>query len=190
MTGEGEEETYELLADQRLGRLGLHVKLDRGFNQGVYNVTVEYDGLAEREGFAAARRTAGKYCKLLREQLGRSGGDALGEIEDPSRTGRTRGKRDPTLTFLSFAVETPDGRSHDRALREQFRVAFLRAGQAWEQAEAGAQSHRRQTRRERFRRQLAELLASPAYARMEDTFKDRLLDDVTALAFPPRVIGP
>jgi len=39
---EREEETYELLAEQRLDRTGLEVKLDRGFAEGIYGVTVEF----------------------------------------------------------------------------------------------------------------------------------------------------
>jgi hypothetical protein len=190
MAGEGEEETHVQLADNRLDRLGLRVKLDRGFQEGVYNVVVEYDELAERVGFAAARKIAGRYCHLLKEQLGRACGHALGEIEDESRTGNSRRKRDLEMTYLSFAVGTSDSRFHDRALQEQFRVGFLRTDQAWQQAEAGDQTRRRHTKQERFRRQLAELLAGEQYAGVDAAAKERLLDDVTALAFPPRGIGP
>jgi hypothetical protein len=189
MTGEEEEESWEALTVHRLDRLGLHVKLDKGFQEGIYSIDVEFDELAARVGFTAARRTAGEYCALLKEQLRRSCPYALGEIEDASRTGDPRRKRDLELTFLSFAVETADGRFHDRVMRGQFRVALLRAGQAWEQSEAGAQARRRQTRQERFRHQLAALLSSEVYAGVDATIKERLLNEVPALAFSPRGIG-
>jgi hypothetical protein len=94
MRGDGEEESCGVLADQRLGRLGLQVKLDKGFAEGTYCVYVEFDDLAARAGFAAGRRTAGEYCNLLRSELGRSRGYTLGKIEDASRTGDPAGKRD------------------------------------------------------------------------------------------------
>jgi hypothetical protein len=127
MTGDGEEESYSVLAEQRLGRRGLHVKLDKGFDEGAYCVYVEFDALSDRVGFAAARRLAGAYCGLLKEQMSRLAGCTLGETEDPSRESGPRRKRDLELTFLSFPVETGDGRNHDAALRESFRVASLRA---------------------------------------------------------------
>jgi hypothetical protein len=83
---EGAEETYALLAEHRLDRTGLEVKLDRGFEAGTYGVTIEFDELARRVGFSKARRTAGKYCSLLKNQLGRLPGHSLGETEDASRT--------------------------------------------------------------------------------------------------------
>src|SRR5205085_2531018 len=55
MTEDGAGESYGLLADQRLGRTGLAVKLDRGFAEGTYGVYVEFDELAARAGFTAAR---------------------------------------------------------------------------------------------------------------------------------------
>jgi hypothetical protein len=189
MTGEGEEESCEALTAHRLDRLGLQVKLDKGFQEGIYSIDVEFDELASRVGFTAARRTAGEYCARLKEQLGRSCAHALGEIEDASRTGDPRRKRDLELTFLSFAVETADARFHDRVMQEQFRVAVLRAGQAWEQSEASAQARRRHTRQERFRHQLAALLSGEVYAGVDATIKERLLDEIPPLAFSPRGIG-
>ena len=190
MTGGSEEQSYGVLAEQRLGRRGLHVKLDKGFEAGTYCLYIEFEELSDRVGFAAARRSAGEYCALLKEHLGRLSGYALGETEDNSRNGGPRRKRDLELTFLSFPVETSDGRFHDTAMREQFRVALLRAGQAWEQAEARGQTHRRHTRQERFRQQLAGLLDGEGYAGMDAATKDRLLEDVPALAFPPRGVEP
>jgi hypothetical protein len=190
MTGDGEGEAYHVMADHRLGRRGLLVKLDKGFDEGTYCVYVEFEQLAEGVGFTAARRSAAEYCAVLKEQLGRLPGYALGETEDHSRTSDPRRKRDLELTFLSFSVESSDGRFHDAAMREQFRVAFLRAGQAWEQAEARGQTHRRHTRQERFRRQLAGLLDGDAYAAVDAATKERLLEEVPTLAFPPRGVGP
>jgi hypothetical protein len=117
-------------------------------------------------------------------------GYVLGETEDASRTSDPRRRRDLELTFLSFPVLTSDGRFHDAAMREQFRVAFLRAGQAWEQEEARGQTQRRNTRQERLRRQLAALLDGDAYAAVDAATKERLLAEVPVLAFPPRGIGP
>ena len=190
MTGGGEEETDCVLATHRLGRRGLQVKLDKGFDEGTYCVYCEFEELSEQVGFTAARRAAEEYCAELKEQLGRLPGYALGETEDASRTNDPRRKRDLELTFLSFPVETSDGRFHDAAMREQFRVAFLRAGQAWEQEEARGQTHRRNTRQERLRQQLAALLDGDAYAAVDAATKERLLAEVPALAFPPRGIGP
>ena len=87
MTGDGEEEYCEALAQHRLGRTGVWIKLDKGFEEGVYCVYVEYDGLASRVGFEAARREAMQYGALLKEQLGRTAGYALGDTEDASRSG-------------------------------------------------------------------------------------------------------
>ena len=190
MTGGGEEETDCVLATHRLGRRGLQVKLDKGFDEGTYCVYCEFEGLSEQVGFTAARRAAEAYCAGLKEQLGRSPGYVLGETEDASRTSAPCRKRDLELTFLSFPVETSDGRFHDAAMREQFRVAFLRAGQAWVQAEARGQTQRRHTRQEKFRRRLAGLLDGDAYAAVDAATKERLLAEVPALAFPPRGIGP
>ena len=123
--------------------------------------------------------------------MGRLPGHSLGGIEDASRTGDSRRKRDLDLTFLSFPVETRDGCFHDKAMREQFQLAFLRAGQAWEQAEARGQTHRRHTRQERFRQQLAGLLDGDAYAAVDAATKQRLLEEVpAALAFSPRDVEP
>jgi hypothetical protein len=190
MTGDGEGETSCVLADHRLGRRGLQVKLDKGFDEGTYCLYVEFEQLAERVGFTAACRSAGEYCTVLKEQLGRLPGFALGETEDASRTGDPRRKRDLELTFLSFPVEMNDGRFHDAAMQEQFRVAFLRAGQEWEQADARGQTHRRHSRQERFRQQLAGLLDGDAYAAVDAATKERLLAEVPGLAYPPRGVGP
>src|SRR5690349_21633226 len=106
MTSDGEGEPPSVLADHRLGRLGVQIKLDKGFEPGTYCVCIEFDGLADRVGFAAARRSAREYCALLKGQLSHSPGYSVGETEDPSRSGDGRRKRDMDATFLSFSVET------------------------------------------------------------------------------------
>ena len=147
---------------------------------------MQFDDLAEKAGFAAAHRTARQYCDRLRGQLDRLPGYSLSDIEDASLTGDPRRKRDLESTFLSFTIDTTDGRFHDKAVREQFRLAMLRAGQAWDQDQAGVQAHRRLGRQENFRRQLADLLDGEGYAQIDGAVKERLLSEIPALAFPAR----
>jgi hypothetical protein len=189
MTADGEE-AYELLADHRLGRGGLEVKLDKGFDDGVYCVYVEFGEAAARIGCAAARRMAGDYCARLKGQLGRSPGFTLGATEDGSRSGDPRRRRDLELTFLCFPITADDGRFHNAAMKESFRLAFLRTGQAWDQEQAQAQSLRRRSREDDFRRRLDRLLDGEAYVGIDAAVKERLLEEVPGLAFPPRGIGP
>jgi hypothetical protein len=189
MTEDTEDASYKLLADQRLGRTGLVVKLDRGFAEGRYGLYVEFDDAAAKMGFAAARRKAAAYLALLKEQLGQMPGYHLGETVDESANGGPGRKRDLEATFLFCAVETADGRYHDHALREHFRLASLRAGQAWDQVEAGAETQRHDRRQEAFRRRLARLLEGAAYANVDAATKERLLAEVPALAFASRERG-
>jgi hypothetical protein len=186
MTGLDEEESYQSLAEHRLGRSGLLVKLDRGFEEGVYGVCIEYEGLADRVGFSAARRQALDYAGRLRGQLDGAAGYATGAIEDASRSGDPRRKRDVEATFLSLAVTSDDGRWHDEAIKERFRLALLRADQQWDQGQARRDEERRDGRRERFRQRLDALLAGEAYRHVDGATRERLLAEVTALAFPPR----
>jgi hypothetical protein len=188
MTEIDDEESSGALVRQRLDRTGLVVTLDKGFQEGTYCIWVEFDELAERVGFAAAHRLARQYCGLLQDQLSRAGSATVGDIEDASRDAAPGRKRDLETTFLSFELTTGDGRYDDQAMAAQFRVASLRAGQAWDQAQARGQEQRRGNRRENFRRQLAELLDGEAYAQVEAETKQRLLAEVTALAFRPRGI--
>ncbi len=132
------------------------------------------------------RGTARKYCSLLKNQFSRLPGYVVGETEDASRTGGPRRQRDLESTFLSFTIDTADTRFHDAELREQFRLALLRTGQAWDQAQAGADAHRRHSRRERFRQQLAGLLEGEGYGQLDAGVKERRLNEVPALAFPIR----
>jgi hypothetical protein len=107
-------------------------------------------------------------------------------VEDHSRTADPRRKRDLECTFLSIPLEYADGRWHDAEMTERFRLAVLRAGQAWEQAQARVHTRRRNTRQERFQQQLAELLSGQAYGAIEAATKERLLEEVTGLVFPER----
>lgn len=180
---EGEAET--LLADHRLDRLGLRVKLDKGFAAGCYCCYVEYDEAAARVGFTAARRLAVAYGSLLKGQLSRSGDLRLGEMDDPSRSGDRRRRRDLEATFLSFPVETADGRFRDAAVAEQFRVAYLRAGQQWDQVQAGAMTRREARRQDAFRQRLEALLNGDGYRQLDSATRERLLAEIPPLAFGP-----
>ena len=189
MTGTSDEENNAALISEPLPRTGFEVKLDRGYAEGTYCAYVEFDALASRAGFAAARKKAGEYCALLKQQLGRAPAYTVRKIEDGSRTGDPRRQRDLEMTFLSFDIETADGQYHDDDMRKDFRMAFLRAGQAWDQAEARAQANRRGNRQDKLRHQLAGLLDGDAYAHLDAATKERLLHDIPALAFPPRGVG-
>ncbi len=189
MTGLDEEESYGSLAEHRLGRSGLLVKLDRGFEHGVYGVRIEYDGLAERVGFAAARRQALAFAERLREQLSRRAGHDIQAPEDADRSGGPRRKHDLECTFVSFGVATPDGRWHDAGMTERFRVALLRAGQEWDQVQARDDERRRDGRRDRFRQRLDALLDGAAYRHLDTATRERLGADIMELVFPPRGRG-
>jgi hypothetical protein len=181
-----EDESHEAMVNQRLDRTGLLVKLDKGFRPGDYCVFVEYDELAGRVGFTAARHLALDYCARLRRQLAGAAEYGLGQIEDSSRTGDPHRKRDLEMTFLSFDVTADDGRFQDAAIREQFRLALLRADQQWDQRQARAEEQRRDSRREHFRQRLDTLLAGENYRHVDGATRERLLTEVTALAFPPK----
>jgi hypothetical protein len=186
MTEWNAEEPYESLAEHRLGRSDLLVKLDRGFEQGVYGICIDYAPLAERVGFTAARRQALDYAVRLHGQLARVEGYAIDDIEDDSRNGGPGRKRDLDCRFLLFALTWEDGRWHDDAIKERFHIALLRADQQRDQHQAGENEKRRDGRRERFRQRMETLLAGDAYRQMDGTMKERLLAEVMALAFPPR----
>ena len=158
-----EEAAQALLAAQRLGQTGLEVKLDKGFDPGVYVVTVEYGEAAQRVGFTAAKRQALDYAARLYEQLAGTAGYAIDDIDDASHSGDPRRKRDLERSFLSFALTSEDGLWHDAAIKERFRVALLRADQERDQHQAGVDERRRDGRRERFRQRLETLLAGEAY---------------------------
>jgi hypothetical protein len=184
-----DDEPFEVLAAQRLGRQGFHLKLDRGFEEGVYCAYVEFDDLSERAGFTAARRQAGEYCALLKAELAQCSRHSLGKTTDASRAAEPGRRRDLELTYLTFPVLTADGRFHDKAMKKEFQLALLRAGQQWDQRQARADTQRHASRQESFRQRLGALLASDAYTHLDAATRQRLLDEVPPLAFPPRGLG-
>jgi hypothetical protein len=187
MVDHDEEESPAPLAQFPLHNGKTLVKLDKGFARGTYGVTIEYDELAAAQGFRAAAKAAGAYAQQLRDQLSRFSHCTVGPTEDPSRDAGPGRKRDLESTFLYFPLEYGDGHWHDREMTERFRIAVLRANQAGEQDQARAQTQRRQTRQERFRQQLEDLLSGPAYAgHLDDRTRERLTQDVLRLAFPER----
>lgn len=186
MSGEGEEESFEVLAEHPHPPVGMRVKLDKGFEPGVYCIWLEYEQLAERIGFVAARRKALAYAERLHEQMGRMAGYNLDGIEDFSKSGDTRRKRDLEHTFLSFSLMSNDGLWHDAAMTRQFQIAPLRADQQWDQHQARLDAQRRQRQRETFRQRLDTLLESESFRHIDGATKERLLAEVTALVFPPR----
>ena len=186
MTEWSDEEPCESLAEHRLGRWDLLVKLDRGFEQGVYGICIDYAPLAERVGFTAAQRQALDYAVRLHRQLARVAGYAIDDIEDDSRAGGPGRKRDLDCRFLLFALTSEDGRWHDDAIKERFHIALLRADQQRDQHQASVNEQRRDDRRERFRQRLETLLAGDAYRQMDGAMKECLLAEVTALVFAPK----
>ena len=186
MAIEGDEESWDVLDEYRMSREGLHVKLDRGFEEGTYCIYVEFNDLASRVGFAAAHRRAREYCSLLKAQVDRFAGHSLGAMEDGSRRAGQGRRRDLELTYLTFPVVMTDGRFHDNAMLQEFRAALLRTGQQWDQIQARASTQKQESRQNAFRLRLGELLAGETYQHVDKTTKDRLLAEVPALAFPQR----
>jgi hypothetical protein len=182
MWDDGEGEQGALLAQQRLDRKGMVVKLDKGFAEGVYCVYIEFYRLASQVAFTAARRKALENGSWLRGQLSRGSGLPIGELEDAALAGGRGRKFDLEATYLSFPVTTEDGRFHDGAMRKEFQVALARVGQAWDQAEARQATQRRVRRQGEFGKQLSGLLEGAAYAHLDQPTKEQLLNDVTALA--------
>ena len=131
----------------------------------------------------------GKYCALLKEQLRSLQAEyCIGETADASRTGdapAARSGRDVPVLSGGEQRKALD----DEAMKEHFRLAFLRAGQIWDQTQAGAQTKRRHARQEDFQQRLARLLDGEAYANLGRDLKERLLEDVPNLAFSPKDVG-
>ena len=188
MTEEGDEESVAPLIEQRLAREGLVVKLDRGFDEGTYSVYVHFNELASRIGFGAVRRRAEEFCGLLHAQLDRFAGHSLGETEYASGIGVPRKQREPEVMYVTFPVVMADGRCRDNAMKKEFQLAVLRTGQQWEQEQARVDTQRLEARRDAFRIQLGALLDGDGYQHLDKPTKDRLLDEVPAVAFPPRGI--
>lgn len=186
MTEWSAEEPYQSLAEHRLDRSDLLVKLDRGFEQGVYGICIDYAPLAERIGFTAARRQASDYAVRLHGQLARVEDYTIDDIEDDSSNGGPGRRRDLECRFLLFGLTSEDGRWHDDAMTEHFRIALLRADQQRDQHQAGANEQRRDHRRERFGQRLETLLEGEAYCHVDAATKERLLAEVTAMVFSPK----
>ena len=180
------EDESETLAEHRLGRSDLVVKLDRGFEPGVYGVTLEYQSLSDRVGFAAARRQALEYAARLHGQMARTEGYAIDDIDDASQSGDPRRKHDLECRFLYFGLMSEDDCWHDDDIKERFRIALLRADRERDQHQAGMNERRHDDRRARFRQKLETLLEAEAYRQLDGTTKERLLAEITALAFPPK----
>jgi hypothetical protein len=88
--------------------------------------------------------------------------------------------------YLTFPVVLAGGRFRDEAMKEQFRLAVVRTGQQWDQEQARADTQRQEARRDAFRLRLDALLAGDAYRQLDGATKERLLQEVPALAFPPK----
>ncbi len=188
MREEGSEESVEPLIEQRLAREGFTLKLDRGFEEGSYCVYVHFDELASRLGYAAAHRRAEEYCNLLRAQLERFAGHAVGETEEASTVGRTRRRKEEDFHYVAFPVAMSDGRYRDATMKKEFQLAVVRAGQQSEQEQARVDTQRLEARRDAFRLRLRDLLAGEPYQQVDKPTKDLLLEEVPMLAFPARGI--
>lgn len=111
MTDWGEEESEALLAKHSLGRAGVQVKLDKGFEPGDYCVNLEYRGLADGVGFTAARRQALDYASRLHGQLA--------GVDEWRRVGRRESFRQRLETLLEGeAYRQMDGAMKERLLAE------------------------------------------------------------------------
>src|SRR5689334_16972545 len=103
-------------------------------------VVVQFDARAVGEGVASGHCTDQEFCDLLREQMGRSPDYKVGRSDDACREGGSGRKRDLEVTFLTLRLKADDGQFDDADVREQFRLALLRASQGWEQEEARQQA--------------------------------------------------
>ena len=183
------EAAQALLAVHRLGQTGLEVTLDRGFDAGVYGITVDYGEAAQRLGFSEARRQARHYAARLHEHLACQADGALDPVEDHALRAAPGRKRDLESTFLRFDLTFKDQKWRDDDIKEQFRIAVLQAEQEWDQHQAGVNQRRQEHRRTHFRARLEELLEGKAYQQLDGALKERLLAEVTELVFPPRGRG-
>jgi hypothetical protein len=189
MMEEGDEESLqEPLIEQRLAREGFVVKLDRGFEEGTYCVYVHFNELASRVGYAAARHRAGEYCGLVKAKLDCFAGHSVGETADAFAVGRARQRKEEEFHYVVLPVVMADGGYHDEAMKKEFRLAVVRAGQQWEQEQARVDTERQEARRDSFRVRLDALLGSDAYRQLDGATRERLLAEVPALAFPAKGI--
>lgn len=189
MTSEKRRKPYEPLAVQQLDQSGLHLKLEKGFKRGSYDVHVEFGELAAWIGFDDARRIARDYCVRLKGELDRLPDYTIGKIEDISLTSGPDRKTNLDAAILSFHLKTCNRRESDDAVEEQFKVACMRTAHSRDQEQAHAQTLRRNSRQEKFRERLDQLLKGDAYASIAPAVRERLLVEVSALAFLPRELG-
>lgn len=122
----------DAIAQLRLGRYGLHMKLDRGCSKGTYNVFVEFEELAGRVGDAAALGVALDYCDFFMFELVKSSELMLGWIGQtmPAARARRKGVRKANcLTILAF---TGNGRWQDDVVKEDFLGAVSWSAQLWD----------------------------------------------------------
>ena len=108
----------------------------------------------------------------------------------PRAAATLRRRRDLECTFLSFPLTMDNGHWHDTAMKQQFRLALLRANQEWDQIKARRDTQRHLGRREAFGQRLGALLEGDAYRHLDAATKERLLAEVTELAFSPKGRGP
>ncbi len=190
MTGEGDKESWqEPLIEQRQAREGLVLKLDRGFEEGTYCVYVHFHELTSRVGYAGARQRAEEYCGMLKSQIDRFAGHTLGETEDAFGAGRSARPKHEQLYYLTFPVVMMGGRFRDQAMKKEFQAAVVRASQQWDQTQSRMDAQKQDSRRDAFRLQFDALLDREAYQHLDKATKERLLEEVPALAFPPRGIN-
>lgn len=69
--------------------------------------------------------------------------------------------------------------------RERFWKVLLRAEQEWDQHHVDLDERRGASRREQFHQRLSTLLEGEAYQKSEAVTEERLLNEVTAMVFPP-----
>jgi len=111
------------------------VKLDKGFDEGTYACIVS--STTSRPGRLRPGPPPDRICPCCGAQLGHSGGYALGE----PRTPRAPPARAGAATWRALPVLSPSRpttRFHDDDVERAVRLAFLRAGQCWDQAQAAS----------------------------------------------------
>ena len=177
-------EEFEVMAEHRLDRMGLVVKLDKGFKKGTYCIYVEYDELAHRVGFAPPAVRRGNIATRSRRIWAGSQGAALAKPMTHRVPLGQVGNATWRLHSCLFRSRPDDRHSNDPAMTKQFRVALLRADQECDQTQARSNALRRNKRRTTFQERLATVLAGEAYQHVDAVTKERLLADVTGIVFP------
>jgi hypothetical protein len=177
---------HHTLVEEPLPREGLLLKLERGFDPGIYCVYVHFDDLASRVGYVPARRRAEEFCRLLANQLDRFAGHSSGEIKYAAGIDVFEPRRQSETMVVGFDTLRADGRYRDKVMMDHFRLAVVRAGQEWDQRQAQGGTQRQDAKRDSFRRQLDTLLGGDAYRHLDVDTRVRLLEEVPPMAFPAR----